>query len=268
METSNSETRRAPPVVHCARCANNDEYNCDDFRRLGGRSTEAGRAHARDAYHTALRERIQAVESGDTGDWRILLKRLAVPADAIHALEKPQDSDCVREARKWMGAPRELLPFLVFVGPNGVAKSVAGAWVLRKVAENFKWCAAATGQEERPGLWIQARRFTTLSGFGDADRELYNLAQRVPWLVVDDAGDEANDWGRCRLIDLWLTRLDQNRRTVITSNLKPESFWARYDNPPRELGDAQERGALRDRLRQKAIAPNLANLRSMRERKA
>src|SRR5512146_3023398 len=110
METLNCEPLRAPQVVHCARCAANDEHSCDDVRRLGGYSTDAGRSHARDAYHTALRERIQQVDNGETGDWRILLKRMAVPGDAIHALEKPQEPECAAEARKWMGAPRAASP--------------------------------------------------------------------------------------------------------------------------------------------------------------
>jgi hypothetical protein len=246
---------------HDCDCALGGGYPaCGEFWRLKKSLDNEGAAkHREEAVRAerAARREVTAV------DWPTRLERLQVPAQAIVALrdgagrpaEGAQETVCIAAARKFLAAPPRMLPGLVLVGPTGVGKTVAAAFVVRDFARKWDWNGQPTGPAMPPAIWLPARRLTSLSAFDDADAELFRHALKTRLLVLDDVGDEATDFAKARLTDLLMQRLDDARRTVITSNLTAERFKARYGE------------ALTDRINTRTLHPRLDG-KSLRKKAA
>lgn len=226
---------------------------CAEWWRLRrSEGLEAARAHWQAAYGDSIQ---RARDASTVSDWPDRLQRMGVPPTAIVALRNPQQTACVDAARKFLKAAPGLLPLLAMIGKPGLGKTVAAALVLADFARNWEWDTTSTGDLQPPAMFLPAARLTRLSAFDAADETLFHHAKRARLVVVDDLGDEATDFAKGHVVDLLKDRIDGNRRTVITSNLSPAAFKARY-------GDA-----LADRIAGRSIRPILTGP-SLRGREA
>jgi hypothetical protein len=216
-----------------------------------GRPPDEHRNRLRDEYLNDLRDRASRREQGlDPRDLPYHLQKLRVPTDAIIALRNPQDTPALIGARRFIQAPWRLTLFLFLSGPTGVGKSVAAALTTWDYVRRFPPNNAPTGTAD-PVVWAEASELTRASGFVEPVRlRAMKVAQL---LVLDDAGEESTEMGRAALVDLAKDRDAAGRRTVITTNLRPEDFRRRYGDP------------LAERIKAKGVLPSLWNSKSMRK---
>lgn len=226
--------------------------SCSEFWRLGRFGTPEGRAHQDEAIR---RERQARAAQTEHGDWQTQLSRMGVPREALVALGRLQENALTQAARRFFGAPPGAVPMLALMGSTGLGKTVAAALVLQLFAKRWDWNGGVTGDTTPPAVFLPARMMTRLSSFDEADRRLFADARRCRLLVVDDLGDEATDFAKGHVVDLLMERIDANRRTVLTSNLKPGPFRQRYGH------------ALSDRIQARSLAPKLEG-ESLRKRAA
>lgn len=139
-----------------------------------------------------------------------------------------QPTPAVREVRAWIDSPRT---FLVLLGGAGAGKSCAAAEVMlwarapRKPA-GYAWTQPWEYSADRG--WRVSAAALLAEPF---NRELWNRAARVAWLVMDDLGvSPANDYAHGALDELIDVRWAQRRRCVVTSNLDPQTL-AKYVGP-------------------------------------
>lgn len=130
--------------------------------------------------------------------------------------------------------------FCLLWGAIGCGKTIAGAHALRYATKrgqmlygSGRWWADVTMLSRREGLLISAFELSRASVWGRPDdTRLYEKACEVRWLVLDDLGTEVPDekgyWIQ-KLHHLVDERHGNKLKTVITTNLDPEKFKARYD---------------------------------------
>ncbi|HUR93084.1 MAG TPA: hypothetical protein VMY76_00780 [Gemmatimonadales bacterium] len=205
-----------------------------------------------DEYLAQLRARVLEREQGlDPRDLPFHMQRLGVPSDAILALRQPADEPAMRAATTFNRAPRGLTSFLFLSGPTGVGKTTAAAAVVQECLRRHPPNGGPTGQLP-PVVWLHASALTRLSQF-DSERDM-RAWRAAHLLVLDDAGEEASELGRAAVIELVKEREASGRRTVITTNLRPADFGARYGS------------AVTSRLEAKGVNPNLWNVRVLRRK--
>ena len=215
------------------------------------RKTPEGVAILREAERREHSDAIARLEGrDDSADLPYRLQRLGVPVEAIVTLRRPQERPSLVAARKFLGAPRELILFLSLQGPAGVGKTVAAAAVVQATCRRLPR-DRATGTRE-PIVWTPASRLTRLSAFDGADEELLAGMRSAQLLVVDDMGDEGTGLGVSAIVDVLKDREAKKRRSVLTSNVMPDVFRRRYGE------------GLADRINGKGINPNLWAEKSMR----
>lgn len=170
------------------------------------------------------------------------LTRLGVPANEMFlALKNDKPTEAIRMARLWWGGDRHSFPALVMAGDVGVGKTVAAAWVALEWARSFPWNALPSGPAATPMVWIDGPGMRKLGEWGDEAQDLLRDAERAELTVLDDAGREGDRRAYEALSDVLMARVDRNRSTVLSSNMKGEMFRARYGI------------ALADRLRSRAV---------------
>lgn len=129
--------------------------------------------------------------------------------DAIHS--GLNESVAVKAVRTFIGSSKT---FLLLTGSPGCGKSVAAAEGI--------WA-------RRAGVFFRAVSAAKLSAFDTADRQAFDKLCRTPLLVLDDLGAETlHDGWRPALDELIDERYGARRRTILTSNLDPQGFKARY----------------------------------------
>ncbi len=216
---------------------------------------ELDRMHAERGLELPQEARRRAIEArerdsdGQGMEWR--LQRLGVPPRAILDLRRLQDTAAMDAARKANAIPGEMCPFLALLGEPGQGKTVAAAWMFREAAR--RTCPDLPTGAPEPLVWVQAATFTRLSAFSSDDEQLLKRLRAARLVVLDDLGDEATALGVATAVELCKGREAAGRRTLITSNLTPPAFRARY-------GDA-----LWDRLHARGIVEGLRGA-SMRKR--
>lgn len=198
-------------------------------------------------YRAQLRARADAADGGlDAGTLQRLLEKAGVPVQAIEALAKGGlKNSRTLDAATEFGRKGQHKILLALLGPWGRGKTLASVWL---IAERFRRDGvgfAATGQVAVPAMFVPAARLTRVSDFKDIDGQWLEELERVALLVVDDAGDEGTAHGRDVLVNLLLARYARGRRSVVTSNLLPDSFRKRYGE------------ALWERIVEGGIAPDL-----------
>lgn len=152
-----------------------------------------------------------------------LRNRVLSAIPGVEKLVQLEPTQALRAARAFAAAPRPAgcqldagghLAFmgsewvLTLAGPPGTGKSVAAAYIVARCG----------------GSWLSARNLA------NPKFEL-GLFERAPLLVIDDLGTEyagATAYGTERAGALLELRHEQDRRTVVTTNLNLEDIGARY----------------------------------------
>lgn len=100
---------------------------------------------------------------------------------------------------------------LVIAGDIGVGKSVAAAY----------------GMRQRRGRFVSSSALTEMARFGDENDARRKAAFATPLLVLDDVGVE-KEWVAPLVESLLVERHNQQRRTVLTTNLDVKAFAKHY----------------------------------------
>lgn len=181
-------------------------------------------------------------------------QKAGAPYAALAALKQgPRASIALTEAKKFSGDPQAM--FLVLLGPTGVGKTMAAAQVAVDFAARWPWNNLSTGSTLEPIRYVDSSSLTRISAF-DAEAQRYaDALRKCPLLILEDAGDEGTELGKGLFVELLMGRHSSRKRTVVTSNLRPEAFKARYGS------------AIWDRIRESGFAPNLFGETSKRERR-
>lgn len=137
------------------------------------------------------------------------------------------DTTLTQAVREFSAGP---LTFCLLLGGAGSGKTVAAAEALlnsRMAWDGGKaWCYSSS--EARFTLATDLAR---MSFFDTESVRRLGRLERVPWLVIDDLGGELMTEGwKSNLTEIILQRNSGRRKTLITSNLTPETFKQRYDD--------------------------------------
>lgn len=179
-------------------------------------------------------------------------RRAGAPLRSLLALEQPRETPAVNAARRWWGAHREKP--LVMLGPTGLGKTTAAAWLCVEFAKAFPWNDAPSGGRQRePLVWLDATDLVQLREWTDVGREYAERCLKASLLIIDDAGHEGTVTGKQALVDLLMKRTDSKAMTTLATNLTGAEFRARYTEP------------LADRLRNFGDVPELGGGESMRK---
>lgn len=205
--------------------------------------TPEGRAAAMAAYHA------EAKAAGDRSEQEpqqrdVLqrLQRMGVPANEMFAaIANDKPTEPMRVAQLWWKGDRKTFPALVMAGDVGQGKTVAAAWCALEWARRYPWNALPSGSNRQPFAWIDGPGMRKLGEWGEEAQDLLAGAATADLTVIDDAGREGDRRAYEALSDLIMERVDRNRATILSSNMKGEMFRARYGM------------ALADRLRSRAV---------------
>lgn len=156
-------------------------------------------------------------------------------------------------ADSWWHGMRPERPLLALLGPTGLGKTAAAAWAAFCMARSYPWnTQAGGGLAWEPLVWLAAADIALLQGWFNDGKRQYEEALRAFFLVIDDAGHEKERPAIAALTDLLMRRIDANRATVLTTNLRGREFAGRYGVP------------VVDRMKAKAFVPELGNYESLR----
>lgn len=216
-----------------------------------------GREAALLAYHAEARELAsKAEEKPEARDVLAKCQRLGVPAtEMLLAIGNTKPTEAMRIAQLWWGSDRRTFPALVMAGDVGQGKTVASAWVALEWAKTYPWNKLPTGANQAPMVWLAIAAMRKLGEWGEEAQDLLAGAATAELTIIDDAGHDGDRRAHEALSALVMERLDKNRATVLSSNMKGEMFRARYGL------------ALADRLRSRAVLVS-AKGNSMRTRGA
>lgn len=227
-------------LCECCRVPARDCRVMAELRQL---STPEGRDAAMEAYREELRKAAARREGGPTPQQvRERLGEAGVPAYVLNNLDKPlQPLPALKAARQFV-RDREAV-FLSLMGSVGTGKTTAAALVLREAVRAFPWdkLPSGSGVMREPCRFVAASRFTGLSAFDEGDKEFFERCLRVPLLCVDDFGEEPTMFGKARVAELLNERHAHLRRTIVTSNAKPDEITTRYGD---KLADRLREGAV------------------------
>lgn len=208
----------------------------------------------RDRYFAELkaaRERDSQVPQPEEVRYRLM--KLGVPANALAIATRPDATQALDGAKLWWRLDHKLSPAVVFTSrESGTGKTCAAAWLCIEWARRYPWNGLPTGTSDEPLVWLDGPRLKSLSAFNEQSADLLGSAASCRLLVVDDAGREGNRPAIEALSDVLMERIDRNRLTVLTSNLRGEEFRQRYGV------------ALADRFRTRAHVVDVKGLKSMR----
>lgn len=206
-------------------------------------------------YQSELTRANERQAEGSGTDFLQELLKLGAPPDAVLSLKKPWDTNSILAAKKFEAAPRDLIRTLILAGPRGCGKSVAAAHVLHDWAKDYRWNSQPSGGKTwRPAIWANAAEVTAQTDFGRVDPDWLEGLERAQILVVDDLGEDGTTPGLGALTNLLKARHEARKPTVITSNLSLPAMAMRYGT------------SWYERLKVAAIAPDLRQAKSLRER--
>lgn len=184
------------------------------------------------------------------------LQRLGVPSNEMFvAITNDKPTDAIRTAKLWWAGNKRHFPALVMAGDVGRGKTVAAAWCALEWAKGYPWNRLPMGANESPMVWIDGPGLRKLGAWGEEAQDLLAAAATAELTVLDDTGREGDRRALEAISDVLMERLDRNRATVLSSNVKGDVFRQRYGQ------------ALADRLRSRAVIVT-AKGPSMRSRAA
>lgn len=200
------------------------------------------------AWGEAMREdderRIRAERANDGSNARRLaldaLRRAEVPPKPLREIEA---FDAKRghgpKAREFLETKRTVLAMF---GTVGQGKTLAAVWAARELLSRMALDAVATGASTTPVGFIPATKFARLSAYSVDDKAFFEGLCRIRVLILDDVGTETlAGVASAHFDELIDTRINFERRTIITSNLSAAAFKERYGE------------RIADRLRQSAV---------------
>jgi DNA replication protein DnaC len=167
-------------------------------------------------------------------------------------LDSPERTSALLAVEDFAGSTETLL---VLAGGVGCGKTVAAsAWLERAIADADRktWAKGYRTNQERDaeGLIVKA---IDLARAGTFDREFWDRIGAMNFLVVDDLGTEPLDekgWMVANVRALIDRRYDDDRRTILTTNLNLDAFRERY---------CADGGRLLDRLRERGAFIEVAD---------
>lgn len=171
--------------------------------------------------------RIQAAEEADRA--RARAAELAKVKTTLGIPEKflaLADAEQLAATETLQEVQRGKFEILVLAGDPGRGKTVAAAWWLLQGLQGVQ-------ARNRP-LFVTAARLSRWERYDGAEMDKLLLASR---LVIDDLGNEFNDTKGnflAVLDEVVADRVANHRPTVITTNLAPEVFKARYGERVRD----------------------------------
>lgn len=221
----------------------------DVVRRVNERKAwEAANPELATAWGEAMREdderRIRAERSNDGSNARALaydaLRRSEVPPKPLRELGAfDRQRGHGPKAVEYLAGNR---PALAMFGTVGQGKTLAAVWAARELLSRMALGSLATGQNTSPVVFIAATTFARLSAYSADDKAFFDGLCRVRVLVLDDVGTETlAGVAAAHFDELIDTRINFERRTIITSNLSAGAFKERYGE------------RIADRLRQSAV---------------
>jgi DNA replication protein DnaC len=144
-----------------------------------------------------------------------MLKRGVPELHMRHIFDvEPKPTNAMNVTREWLASSKA---FLFLSGGVGTGKSAAAAWV----------CV------EGRGIFVTADELSAAFGFEDSAKKMMERLKSVELLVIDDLGTEYQDKGGYFIQNL--NALLNHRygaavlRTVVTTNIAPEDFVAKYE---------------------------------------
>lgn len=151
----------------------------------------------------------------------------SIPPKTLEAARAASETTAIRALVDWYdnyGCEDERR-HVILSGPTGVGKSTAAAWtaLYRFDVANYN-----------PLWWITGVELARLAQRRDEDplAELLDRGDGASYLIVDDLGAEQNTQARASLVDELVDRIYSGTTGVwsllITTNLKPKQFEARY----------------------------------------
>jgi hypothetical protein len=148
---------------------------------------------------------------------------LTPPTPLWERVQQPLlDTHAMTTARAWLASDAW---GLLMLGGVGRGKSLAAAWLWLRLRGLDLAEADALHRQRRGVLWLRARVLQNLEWNERAD--VLRRCAVAFGLVVDELGGEDQRTGEA-LSDLIEQRGDEQRRTVITTNLEPARFLERY----------------------------------------
>lgn len=192
----------------CCRVAYADCRRHLDEIRLS--RTAEGRAQLRAEYYAEIRGASEAHR-----DETKRLREIGVPTIAQKATLNPKPTDALAACRDFMRGDKVAL---VLWGQPGTGKSVAACRAA------YEFCGASKANTYEPAKLILARDIARASDFDQHAQALVAKAKGVPLLVLDDMGQEGTDWGRQKVAEVLLYRLDNAKRLIITTNRTPKDL--------------------------------------------
>lgn len=166
------------------------------------------------------------------------LARCGFPVMALDALRNVDvGAQHVVMAKEYLADPGLL--WLALLGSVGQGKTVAAAYVARELLARRGLNNGPTASETQFCAFVRATTFARLSAYQVDDKAYFEHLCGVRLLVIDDLGTETlAGMSQAHFEELMDVRYAEKRRTVITSNLEPAAFNARYH------------GRIADRLKQ------------------
>lgn len=220
---------------------------CHVLAEMRAYAKPGGREALQAAYRAeSLKAAERAEQVPEQRDVISRLTRLGVPSnDLFVAMANDKPTEAMRTAQLWWRGDRKTFPALVMAGDVGRGKTTAAAWCALEWARHHPWNSQPTGSNQQPFAWIDGRGMRLLGEWGEEAQDLLACAATAELTVIDDAGKEGDRRAYEALSDLLTERVDRNRTTILSSNMKGEMFRARYGI------------ALADRLRARAVMPSL-----------
>jgi DNA replication protein DnaC len=159
-------------------------------------------------------------------------------------------------AKRFCREGRGVMTFLTLLGTPGIGKTVAASYVVVDFCRSWPWNERPTGGSVEPVLYVQAAGLARLSSFEANDRAHLEALKDCRLLVLEDAGEEATEFGKGVMVELLMYRDAKKRRTVLCTSVTGPAFHSRYGE------------AVTSRLKAAGIVPNLQNEPSLRRRAA
>src|SRR5262245_9438046 len=117
-------------------------------------------------------------------DSALKARRAGAPLRSLLALANPRETPALNATRRWWGGHRDK-PF-VMLGPTGLGKTTAAAWVCVEFAKYYPWNDGPGGGRQRePLVWLEATELVRLTEWTEVGREYVDRGLRSSLLVID-----------------------------------------------------------------------------------